>query len=259
MKRFVFSVVLTLILTCVGWAQTPPMGVVIQTWHYDPATGFATIRLNNVSGRDITAFNLSLVEKFADGTSLSTDDGTDFLQGMEAIKENPELGLSGRNGSFQAGTSYDLRLGGPGTPAITNVIAVVTVVAYADNTADVQDQRAFARIGARRTGKALALQKINDTLNQALVTSNPKQTALTELEKLRQVASVSVYGSDEQTAAMNSALRTNISRLSKEINAVHKNQTDKEFLEERVKLHEGRIKTLTPRLQPRSSSEGGAR
>jgi hypothetical protein len=214
--------VFTLFFASVSWAQAPPGGVVIQTWHYDPATGFTTIRVNNVSGKSITAFDINLVMKFADGTKTTSDSTTELLPLMVAIQGNPELGSNG-DGSFAAGTSYDKRLGGPGSKAVVDLIAVVDMVAYADGTADVQNKRAFDRIVAKRQGDVLAMQKINDTINQSLTSSNPKQTALAGLGQLNKVASDGVYGSDEETAAMNSALRIHIPRLSREINTVHKN------------------------------------
>jgi hypothetical protein len=54
---------LFLVLTLRG---SPPIGAVVQTWHYDPQANTVTVRVVNTSEKDITAFNLSITETFGD-------------------------------------------------------------------------------------------------------------------------------------------------------------------------------------------------
>lgn len=49
------------------------MGVVIESWHYDPAQKAVILHLVNHSNKDVTAFNISIAEKYADGSTDHTD------------------------------------------------------------------------------------------------------------------------------------------------------------------------------------------
>jgi hypothetical protein len=46
---------------------SPPIGAVVQTWHYDPLTNIVTLQIVNTSHKDITAFNIAIKETYADG------------------------------------------------------------------------------------------------------------------------------------------------------------------------------------------------
>jgi len=54
------------------------LGVVIENWHYDPAQKAVVLHLVNNSQKDVTAFNISILEKYADGS-------THYLDGTRAI------------------------------------------------------------------------------------------------------------------------------------------------------------------------------
>jgi hypothetical protein len=46
---------------------SPPIGAVVQTWHYDPLTNMVTLKIVNTSHKDITAFNIAIKETYANG------------------------------------------------------------------------------------------------------------------------------------------------------------------------------------------------
>src|SRR5258708_40120684 len=46
---------------------TRPIGAVVQTWHYDAQTNLVTATVVNLSHKDITAYNISIKETYADG------------------------------------------------------------------------------------------------------------------------------------------------------------------------------------------------
>jgi hypothetical protein len=46
---------------------SPPIGAVVQTWHYDPLTNIVTLQIVNTSHKDITAFNIAIKETYAGG------------------------------------------------------------------------------------------------------------------------------------------------------------------------------------------------
>jgi hypothetical protein len=141
------------------------MGVVIESWHYDPVQKAVILHLVNHSQKDATAFNISIAEKYADGSTNYTD-GTpsdihdhQMMEDMLMAMINIQMGLVRHgSGTIVAGTARDIgamravRQGvesGNGTFAagtsrdfidhvskdVSNIDAVVDVVAYADGTA----------------------------------------------------------------------------------------------------------------------------
>jgi len=129
------------------------LGVVIESWYYDPVQKAVILHLVNQSHKDVTAFNISILEKYADG-STSYLDGTpsnihdhQLMEDMVGLLINIQLGASpgSGKGTFVAGTSRDY----PDFVGkdVSGIDAVVDVVAYADGSADVRDNdRAFRNL-----------------------------------------------------------------------------------------------------------------
>ena len=108
-------------------------GALVQAWRYNPQTHLVEIRINNVSPKDITAFNMTVVMKHEDGTQALAEAGADVSTGI---------------GSLAAETSFDTRL--YSAKAVTKLEAVIDVILYADGTSEVQNKRAYDCIVARR-------------------------------------------------------------------------------------------------------------
>ena len=125
-----FALVLALGCASVVRAQS---GALVQAWRYDPRTHSVEIRINNVSQKGITAFNMTVVMKHGDGTQAVGEAGADFSTGI---------------GSLAAETNYDARL--YSAKAVTNVEAVIDVIVYADGTSEVHNKRAYDRIVTER-------------------------------------------------------------------------------------------------------------
>jgi hypothetical protein len=192
--------VLCLALAIRTSGQTP--GVVIESWHYDPVGKTVTLHLVNRSNKDVTAFNISIAEKYADG-STNYVDGTpsdihdhqmveDMLLAMINIQAGlvrhgggiavAGAGLSKEqamqeaarqaavpqgNGTFAAGTSRDVV--DHVSKDVSDIDAVVDVVIYADATVQVQDNdRACRQLAAQRKGQLLAMQKIVEVIKRVL-------------------------------------------------------------------------------------------
>jgi hypothetical protein len=136
------ALVLTLAFASVVQAQS---GALVQAWRYNPQTHLVEIRINNVSPKGITAFNMTVVMRHEDGTQVVGEVGADFLTGI---------------GSLAAETSYDTRL--YSAKAVTNVEAVIDVIVYTDGTSEVQNKRAYDRIVTRRKKtRRMVAQKAN--------------------------------------------------------------------------------------------------
>ena len=108
-------------------------GALVQAWRYDPQKHSVEIRINNVSTKGITAFNITVLMKQEDGTLTVGEAGADFSTGI---------------GSLAPETSYDTRL--YSAKAVTNVKALIDVIMYTDGTSEVLNKRAYDRIVARR-------------------------------------------------------------------------------------------------------------
>jgi hypothetical protein len=124
------ALVFTLACASVVRAQS---GALVQAWRYNPQTHLVEIRINNVSQKGITAFNMTVVMKHGDGTQDVGEAGADFSTGI---------------GSLAAETGFDTRLYSAKT--VTNVEAVIDVILYADGTSEVHNKRAYDRIVAQR-------------------------------------------------------------------------------------------------------------
>ena len=166
-------------------------GVVIESWRYDPAQKAVILHLVNQSHKDVTAFNISILEKYADG-STSYLDGTpsdihdhQLMEDMLGLVINTQLGVSpgSGKGTFAAGTGRDYPdLVGKD---VSGIDAIVDVVAYADGSADVRDNdRAFRNLTAERKGSLLAMEKVTEVVKRVLadpMVSDPVSAALNEL------------------------------------------------------------------------------
>src|SRR5216683_75898 len=69
LKRLPYLIALLFLAVTVR--ASPPMGAVVQTWHYDPQSSAVTVSIVNTSHKDITAYNISIKETYADGHANS--------------------------------------------------------------------------------------------------------------------------------------------------------------------------------------------
>jgi hypothetical protein len=228
---------------------SPPIGAVVQTWHYDAATKQLMVRIANTSNKDITAYNMSVTVKYADGTQNPSETMEDFVSFMATVSQNGQLQPGYGNGTFAAGTSRDKV--SSETKTVVDVSAVVDVVVYADRTADVQNQRAFANILALRKGQVLGMQKSNEVIQQALANPNPSESAATELER-----QVTVLNARRNLAPNDPQAYTKLTfkYVARELRQAPKasaalNQTEGDYLKAMVARHEEHIAAITPHTQ----------
>ena len=165
---------------------SPLAGVAVQTWHYNPQTKVATITLSNLTQKDILAYNLTITSTYADGSTDTQEVLTDLLDRMINAKmakgtaEEAQFTQRFGNGTFAARTTRDQDISESKAP--TSLQVVVDMIAYADQTADVQNERVFAQLKAARQGEVLALQFANEATQRALTNPNPSEAAATELK-----------------------------------------------------------------------------
>lgn len=190
MKRYYLTFLLC-ITFAVPLRAAPPLGAVVESWHFDPQTRMLTIRIANISGKDITAYNMSITETFADLSVSSTEHLTDMLGAVVAVqhaKGTPdedrirnELG----NGTLEAHQTRE-RVFGPYTKVVTNFQATIDVVAYSDGGAETTNAPALDRLREHRNAELRSYQKANQIIKEVLADptiQTPGSEASRRLEK----------------------------------------------------------------------------
>jgi len=150
----------------------PPVSV---TWTYDPQQEMLNLRLTNNSGKDITAYNVSITRRYSNRSTGNT-------HGSPTVSEMMEQTGFTHSRMFAAGTSRNQH--NPEPKDITDVQAVVDMVIFADATGYVQNERAFKNIMAMRKGTLMAMQNVDETIKRVLadpLNEEPIAQVMTEL------------------------------------------------------------------------------
>jgi len=198
------------------------LGVVIESWHFDPQHKTLTLHLVNQSHKEVTAYNISIAEKYEDGsTNPWYAEGIPHnLQDSQMMEDVLNLTNQPNRQAFAAGTTHDYVMYGQ-EKEIADIEAVVDVVAYADGTADVLDNdRAFRNLVAERKGRLLAMEKVTDIIKRALadpMVSDPVSAALNELLPFAESLDAKTKNSSPEVAENNVArnLRGDIQNLER--------------------------------------------
>ena len=222
------------------------LGVVIERWRYDPAAKTVILHLVNNSHKDVTAFNISIAERYADGSTDYVDGTPNDIHDHQVMEDKVNLYLmDGRSGKFLAGTTLDYLI--PEAKDIADVEAILDVVAYADGTADVQNDRAFRNLMAARKGPLLAMQKVDEIIKRVLadpMVSSPVAEVLRALRPLADANQKNRPPEDpEYFEAMN--LRNEVNNL--EMMRSHSNE--RERLMQYVEQQEKRIALMKPHCE----------
>ena len=184
-KAIVFGALVALLAPTLC-AQRQEMGLVIQSWKYNPETKELALNLVNLSGKDITAYNVSDSDGSTDLYGRPNSPG-EHLEDSLGVLINTQM--SGReppkdqpNGPLAAGSTRTLILGAKDI----SVKAVVDLVVYADATAEVLNKHAFSQIVATRKGSLMAMQRVSKVIKQVLADptiANPSAAAVEELKR----------------------------------------------------------------------------
>jgi hypothetical protein len=225
---------------------SPPIGAVVQTWHYDPQAKIVTIRLVNTTQKDILAWDLAITETFADGSTSSHNVMTDILDRIlnaQAVKgTTEEAGSTQRfgNGTFAASAGFDQDI--PEPKAVTNMLIVVDMVAYADRTAEVVNEGAFEQLTAYRQGQLLAMQQANEVMQRL---ADPGQAAA-ELNRRIIVLRTQNLASNDPLKYEDAHLQEAVSTLEY---VQHSGITGAEYLKKDVARRQQRIALVGPHAQ----------
>jgi hypothetical protein len=209
------------------------------------------LRLDNVSGKDINAYNISIRFKFTDGsTNPFCTDGHPCSPG-EHMEVFAPPGINGRP-SFVAGTSRDDMLY-LGDKEVSDVEAVPDLIIYTDDTAEVKNERAFKQIIAICKGELMAMQKVSQVIKQVLAdptVESPIDAAKTELTRIILAGVGKQHIPEEPEGNEEMGLRNAIANLNNagQASKILK-QTEREYLTKYVAEQDARIAAMGPHCE----------
>jgi len=204
-------------LFVVSLQGSPPIGAVVQTWHYDSQASAVTVRIANISGKDITAFNMSITETFADHSVSSHEVLVDMLAAVELVQQvkgtpdedriRRELG----NGTLAAHQSRDKVFNYVPGKVVTSFQGTIDVVAYADGSAEATNLAALDRLREHRNAELRSYQKATQIIKDVLADSSiqsPAKEASDRLEKFLTVWNAQPHSSvDIEPSAIEAVVR----------------------------------------------------
>jgi hypothetical protein len=175
---------------------SPLIGAVVQTWHYDPATNMVTLKIVNISHKDITAFNIAIKETYADGRVEEHEMLEELIGKILRAKELQGDTSRGAesfrsiygDGGFHPGEVREERL--PVQSGLTDYQAVVDVVTYMDGTADATNNDALGRIIDERQATVASQKMATEIIQAALADPNDPDPSMTAAKKIQDRATV---------------------------------------------------------------------
>lgn len=174
---------------------SPPIGAQVQAWNYDPKTNLVTLKIVNTSHKEITAFNISIKETYANGRVEEHELLEELVGKILAAKElqgtaqeevfRKEYG----DGAFHPGELRDEKL--PVQPGLTDYQAVIDVVTYIDGTADAPiNDAALERIVDERRATVASKKMATEIIKTALADANDAEPSVTAARKIQDQATV---------------------------------------------------------------------
>ena len=177
----------------------------------DLNTGIVVLRVTNVSGKDISAFNLSLVASYSNGTRQTGERMVDLLPRIISKAEgagNSDLPFEGslRPGDATEETTSFAPILADGSK-LSSVVAEADVVVFTDNTADVQNEAAFGRIVTFRKSSAAATEEAVKVMNRHRATArSEREAAAASAREIKQILVPRAKADSSSSAGMQLAM-----------------------------------------------------
>jgi hypothetical protein len=177
-----FMGVAALLLLCSCLARSAPIRGVTQSWKYDAETHKGTLHFENVSHKNIVAFNV--------GVYVTYKDGHLFVLSESAHD------LYRKNEVFAPGQTRDEEITGPtempGVDLNQNTFrAEIDVVIYDDDTAEVNNQQGLEFLLENRQVTVEAAKKTNEVIQKVLddpTVTDKRAAIIAGLQQLSTVA-----------------------------------------------------------------------
>jgi hypothetical protein len=245
--------VLVALLFSVHMARSAPVtGAVVQTWHYDPQTNMVTLQIVNASHKDITAYNISIKETYADGDVDNHELMCDFvgrIKFLQDIKGSPEEARIRKelgDGLFHPGEVRKELVGVQ--PGLQDFQAVVDVVAYADQSSEASNNDGLQRLVDHRKVDVASRQIANEIIKAALADPNDANPAATAAAKIQD--RITVWEAQPHTTLdLETGTLQGVVQELKEISLHSNNKRD--ALNQYLAKSEQGIATLSPHMSYR--------
>ena len=171
------SVLVLFLPTINAQSQPPKMGVVVQSTEDNPA--ITTVHLLNISGKEVTAFNLSVQQTLPDGKTFKPSAHTEDMLGRYLVNGK----------AFSPNSTFDVQIGKilVQIPKPVDETLVVDVVIYADGTAQVQNQDRFKDIMDQRTASFQTLERVDDAIEKVLADPAAEHPTASVVARLKAV------------------------------------------------------------------------
>jgi len=228
-------------------------GAAVLTWHYDPATPagvppLVTVKIVNNSHKDITAFNISIKETYANGHVDKHEVLEEFLGKILALKEVQGTASEANfrkyygDGMLDAGAVWDEPV--PVQSGLTDFQAVVDVVTYMDGTAESTNDDALGRIIEERQATVDSMKIATEIIKTALADVNDTTPAMTAARKIQDRATA--WNAQQHTKLDLDTVR--LESIANELKAVSSLNVNKrrEALQQIVNREEARMSVLSP-------------
>jgi hypothetical protein len=251
--RWCAFILLIAVCTIGSWAQAPPIGAVVQTWHYDPLTNIVTLKIVNTSHKDITAFNIAIKETYADGRVEEHEMLEDLVGKIFRAKELQWDHSPGAesfrklygDGGFHPGEVRDEQLGVQ--PGLTKYQAAIDVVTYMDGTADATNNDALGRIVDERQAAVASQKIITEVIQTALADANDTDPSMTAAKKIQDRATI--WKAQQHTKIdLDPVLLESIADELETVSSRNANQRD--ALKQIVNREEARMSALSVHAAP---------
>jgi hypothetical protein len=186
----VFAIIVFALGASTSLRASPPIGAVVQTWHYDPQANAVTATVVNASQKNITGYNISIKETYADGHVSNHEMLFDYVgrialvEDVQGTADEADIRKQFGDGLFHPGESrneiFAVQQG------LKDFQAVVDVVAYADQTADATNNDGLQRLLAHRKATVASTQVANEIIKAALADPNDVNPAATAATKIQE-------------------------------------------------------------------------
>lgn len=197
-RRSLYPMGLLFFFFAVPLQTSPPVGAVVQTWSYDPTSNppLVTLKILNTSHKDISAFNISIKETYANGR-VDQHEVLEELVGMILRAKELEGDTSSGaeafrklygDGAFHPGEVRDEKL--PVQPGLRDYQAVIDVVTYFDGTADSTNNDALGRIIDERQATVASQKIATEIIQAALADPNDTDPSMTAAKKIQDRATI---------------------------------------------------------------------
>jgi len=242
---------LVFVFASTAWAQSPPLGAVVQTQHYDPVANLVFLTIANASHKDITAYNMSIKETYADGHVRNHEIMADYVGRIALVKESQgtpdeaDIRQQFGDGLFHSGETRQEIVGVQ--PGLKDIHVVVDVVTYADQTTEATNVDGLQRIVGHRKSEIASTKLADDIIKAALADPSDADPATTAATKIQE--RITLWEARKHTALEEQLETGLLGSVVGELKGISEHKNKRDALNQYLTKSEQRIETLAPHAE----------